>query len=63
MDAVSAAPARRSRRHLLGRAPATYTPDLSLTDVPGARPGAPLRIAMLNGRNDLTELLRKHGGK
>mgnify|MGYP001389606686 CR=1 FL=1 len=47
MDAVSAAPALRSRRQLLGRTAAGHTPDLSLAGAPGHRPGAPLRVAML----------------
>src|ERR1700733_3548558 len=43
MDAVSAAPARRSHRQLLGRASAGH----SLAGEPGSKSGAPLRIAML----------------
>src|ERR1700733_14898746 len=43
MDAVSAAPARRSRRQLLGRASAGH----SSAGEPGSKSGAPLRIAML----------------
>jgi glycosyltransferase involved in cell wall biosynthesis len=43
MNAVSAAPARRSRRQLLGRPSSGEAPDLS----PARSPAAPLRIAML----------------
>src|ERR1700733_8705220 len=43
MDAVSAAPARRSHRQLLGRASAGH----SLAGEPGSKSGAPLRVAML----------------
>ena len=47
MDVVSAAPARRSRRQLLGRSGAGRTTDLSLARAPGGPSGAPLRVAML----------------
>jgi glycosyltransferase involved in cell wall biosynthesis len=43
MDAVSTAPARRSRRQPFGLATSGHTPDTS----PAGPPGAPLRIAML----------------
>jgi glycosyltransferase involved in cell wall biosynthesis len=43
MDAVSAAPARRSRRQLLGRVSSGQASELS----PAGASGAPLRIAML----------------
>ena len=43
MDAVSAAPARRSHRQLLGRASAGH----SLAGAPGSKSGSPLRVAML----------------
>ncbi len=43
MNAVSTAPARRSRRQLLGRASSGQAPELS----PAGASGAPLRIAML----------------
>src|SRR6476646_6774303 len=43
MDAVSAAPARRSHRQWLGRASAGH----SLAGAPGSKSGSPLRVAML----------------
>jgi glycosyltransferase involved in cell wall biosynthesis len=47
MDAVSTAPALRSRRQLPGRARSDSSADLSLVGARGGRRGAPLRIAML----------------
>src|SRR5487761_1569729 len=47
MEAVNAVTAPRSLRPLLGRARSWQLPDLTLAGVPGAPPGAPLRIAML----------------
>jgi glycosyltransferase involved in cell wall biosynthesis len=47
MDAVSAAPARRSRRQALGRAGSGRMLDRSLGRGSGGRADAPLRIAML----------------
>src|SRR3981081_3493020 len=43
MDGVSAAPARRSRRQLLGQARSSHLPNLSLAGTPAA----PLCVAML----------------
>jgi glycosyltransferase involved in cell wall biosynthesis len=47
MDAVSAAPALRSRRQLLGGPRSRHMSDLSLDGVPSGPPGARLRVAML----------------
>src|SRR5579871_3906254 len=47
MEAVSAAPLRRSPRRRLGRASARYASDLSLAGSPGGSPGRSLRVAML----------------
>ena len=47
MDAVSSAPALRSRRQLWARASTVRKPDLSLVGEPAAPPRAPLRVAML----------------
>ena len=47
MEAVSAAPLRRSPRRRLERASARYASDLSLAGSPGGSPGPPLRVAML----------------
>src|ERR1700756_181387 len=47
MDAVSATPARRSRRELWGRPSADRPSDRWLAGAPRSPPGGPLRVAML----------------